>query len=112
MYQSLPRRGRSSSSTQPPVLYPHLYLRLGCLPTRRLPLRSPSSSLELLIGRGSHCGTASDELHRAHADDRVSAHDSMIVKDHLEVAQHHDDALGDLHVRSGWHWVASRMIVR
>jgi hypothetical protein len=36
----------------------------------------------------------------------------MIVKDDLEVAQHHDDTLGDLHVCSGWHWVAGGMIVR
>jgi hypothetical protein len=36
----------------------------------------------------------------------------MIVKDNLEVAQHHDDALGDLYVCSGWHRVAGRMIVR
>jgi hypothetical protein len=36
----------------------------------------------------------------------------MIVKGHLEVAEHHDDALGDLHVCSGWRWVAGRMIVR
>jgi hypothetical protein len=62
--------------------------------------------------QGSDCRKLSDEMHRTHAHNGVSAYHRMIVKDHLEVAEHHHDALGDLHVCSGGHWVAGRMIVR
>jgi hypothetical protein len=57
-------------------------------------------------------GTLSDEMHRTHAHNRISAHHRMIVKDHLDIVQHHDEALGDLHVCSRGHWIAGRMIVR